>query len=371
MKCPKCGKEMPPYAQYCDNCGKKLKNQNYLKHLMAVIRSHQKAVKITAAVIAAVGLISLTAYSIYQSSFMNVTLITDALDITMYGGNENAIAVVKSAGSDFKGIQEKYPDLQLVYSDEDEKPDREQLTEDQAAILDFVDSISYSIQYPDGKARGNLATGDVITIAASYDQEMAEKAGIKVNGTEYQYTVPELPKQTPLDLFDGMELEWDADYSDSSAHVVIASDHWEKYKGIASYQIGYDEHTGIANVSAVIIDDNYCAKNYVYDKDFVMGSTPISLSIYADGAAEKLSQEAERLAEEYTKRCTTVYRSGNPLKITGYDVEPDGKEDYTATFQLSDGNSFTMELRPNLFKSKDGTIRQLGDYDFGEEACII
>lgn len=425
MKCLYCGAENPHGARFCLNCGQDLplndedhmlkKDSDEAGDSAGILETRDDGVeelgsvfdevpvppagathggteenpfekilmkvkkiplKTAVIVVIAIAVVCGTAAGIlYYNSFSDVELITDDLEVMLYGGNDYARAEIISYGADYSELENEYEEADYsTYDLEDLERDSKRMMQ----IADFQNSVEYTVEYPEGKENENLSNGDVIRITAEYDKDLAKKAHIRVKNTEYEYTVDGLQELTELALFDQIEVKWTASSNRASLELINHAEN--EYLQNVSYHIGNVEN-GMVTVTASVseeklIEDGYIAKDGEYEKTFTVGNKPICItSLSGDGVAEAFVKEAEKYAESFKTGCGKVYLEGNPLTVTGYTIgEP--SEGWSSIrmnieFTLSSGQTYTVSPDIYLFRMEDDSISSLREYSFENDSCEI
>ena len=308
---------------------------------------------------------------------VTVYLVTDDLQVKTTYGSPKARVSFEDYGADYSAFDEKYG-----MHDGESVSTLEGKRNVYLAGEEFKDSVEYTVTYPEGKENGDIANGDVITITASYDEEAAKEAHIRVENAVYQYTVSGLEEYKPLDLFEGVEVYWENDQY--NINVGITNNESNEILKDMHYQTKEETDEGVvtlqANISSVqLYEQGYYAKDDVYVKEFDLGKKPeLLMDVNDTEIKEACMQSARDYAEAMMRDCPAVTVESlvgdTTADIVSYEVsEPEmprhGFATIKITFNLSDGTKLSREKTAYVFRMADGTLDDMKDY--GMSACTV
>ncbi len=307
-----------------------------------------------------------------STNTVTVYLVTDDLVVNTTWGSPKARVSFEDYGADYSAFDAKYG-----IQDSDSVSAIEGKRDEYLAGEEFKDSVEYTVTYPEGKENGDIANGDVITITASYDEEVAKEAHIHVENAVYQYTVSGLEEYEALDLFEGVEVYWEKEQY--NINVGITNNESNPILKDMYYQTMEETEDGVvtlrANVSdAQLYEQGYYAKDDVYEKTFDLGKKPdLEFDVSDPEVKEACLQSARDYAEAMMRDCGTVtvdeLTGDMTASIVSYELsDPEmprhGFATIRITLNLSDGTKLTREKTAYVFRLEDGSLDDLEEYSF-------
>ncbi len=235
MFCENCGKQIPDGSAFCENCGarvevapapaapvetatpvaaaapaKKLTFASLVEKAKAIHQKNKLIFPIAGAVVViAIALIIVFSILGKQVSMKNYLEITmegyDGYGQMSYDFGDVSFGLRAAGDKDCKEFGDGDDDEYFLSYDKSDvsKDYRDNLKKAQK----LVESIAISYELPEGKSSDKLANGDVITFTIECDEDMAEKLGLTIKDTTFEYTVEGLKPVAKFDVLSYFDLK--------------------------------------------------------------------------------------------------------------------------------------------------------------------
>ena len=232
MFCENCGKQNADGAAFCEHCGTRIAAEAAPVAPTAPVATAEPAKKITVAgliakakaihqknklifpiagavVVVAIALIILFSILGKQVSMKNYLEITmegyDGYGYMSYDFGDVSFGLRAAGDKDCKEFGDGDDDEYFLGYDKSDvsKDYRDNLKKAQQLVA----SLEISYELPEGKTNSNLSNGDVITFTIECDEKIAEKLGLTIKDTTFEYTVEGLKTLAQFDVLSCFDLK--------------------------------------------------------------------------------------------------------------------------------------------------------------------
>lgn len=212
---------------------------------------------------------------------------------------------------------------------------------------DFVESLTYSLDKKD-----NLSNGDVITLTVEYDEELARKLDIKVEGASREIEVSGLESGTLLDAFEDVKIITGG----ISPYIYAAYANESDNEYLASLEYEIDRTSGLSIGEEIIItckaDEEAAASQGYYFDTLEMRYTIEEADKYVDNPDEVDKDVILELAE------SNIQVIRNEVEDTTKHMSYEVTGDINYLFRDSNETAEGFEFRKAVLAYNDSGFEQ-------------
>ncbi|MGL5978854.1 MAG: hypothetical protein ACRCZJ_07670 [Erysipelotrichaceae bacterium] len=295
------------------------------------------------------------------------------------GFNGKGTGIVDTTMMDDLGLEAKMLELSektltLMFEGKSYEKVEQQYTK----LYEFARSLDCTWDRPNG----TYSNGDEAIYSCSFDEEAAKKAGYTYINTESRYVVEGLEEIQEIDLFEGIDFEWNF-YTSNSSNIDLNlinnnPNAWVQKYVDYTYSINQLDDEGNFNVLLNYSTSDLEQAGYSYSgpttKSFNIGVKPIYLKevVEEDEKAQALKSGTAFL-ENLLDHCdnTFLYRSTEPVIVKGYEFAyyrtPGLLASNVATnfYLIGDNNlRYTISIKLDLYRMADGSFYDLSKSEY-------
>ncbi len=350
MFCENCGKQIPDGSAFCEHCGTRMaaapapapaaapvataepvKKSITLASLVEQVKGIHKKNKWIFPIAGAVVLVALVAIIVLSilgkqvsvKNYLNITMEGfDGYGRMSYSFNDMAFGMRAVGDTDSKDFEDYDEDENFLSLDKSDVS--KDYRADLATAQKLVNSIEISYEMPEGKTSTSLVNGDVIKFTVKYKESLAEKLGLTLTDTTFEYTVEGLDPIAQLDVLSFFDLKCEG-YDGYGTVKLECNQTGSKQLGDLVFDMEIGE-----NRIRYTYNDGYDGSIYVY----------ISGDTYNKSNGDVISVEVERDADSFVNEGVELIGLTKDYTVSGLkeSLAVDLLQYYEVTFTGIDTN---------------------------------